>query len=238
MTLVIIKTRNPPLTYPIEVTVMSVCLQAFFPSLNTLTPWKESYDQPRQHIEKQRHYFFNKGPSSQGCGFSSGCVWMSELDCEEGWAPKNWCFWTVMLEKTLESLLDCKELSVLNIHWKDWCWSWNFNTLTTSCEELTLWKRPWCWEGLGAGGEGDDRGWDGWMASPTRCTWVWVNSGSWWWTGRLGMLQFMGLQRVGHDWATELNWTDSNMSFDNVSLKTKEKAKCFSSILPLKSLYW
>ena len=69
--------------------------------------------------------------------------------------------------------------------------------------------RPWCWEGLGAGGEGDDRGWDGWMASPTRCTCVWVNSGSWWWTGRPGVLRFMGLQRVGHDWATELNWTEA-----------------------------
>ena len=92
---------------------------------------------------------------------------------------------------------------------KDWCWSWNSHTLTTSCEELTHWKRPWCWEGLGAGGEGDDRGWDGWMASPTRWTWVWVNSGSWWWTGRPGMLWFMGSQRVGHDWATELNWTEA-----------------------------
>ena len=73
--------------------------------------------------------------------------------------------------------------------------------------ELTHWKRPWCWERLGAGGEGDDRGWDGWMASPTRWTWVWVNSGSWWWTGRPGVLWFMGSQRVRHDWATELNWT-------------------------------
>ena len=80
--------------------------------------------------------------------------------------------------------------------------------LATSCEELTHWKRPWCWEGLGVGGEGDDRGWDGWMAILTRWTWVWVNSGSWWWTGRPGVLWFMGLQRVGHDWATELNWTD------------------------------
>ena len=68
-------------------------------------------------------------------------------------------------------------------------------------------KRPWCWEGLGAGGEGDDRGWDGWMASPTQWTWVWVNSGSCWWTGRPGVLWFMGSQRVRHDWATELNWT-------------------------------
>ena len=68
------------------------------------------------------------------------------------------------------------------------------------------WKRLWCWEGLGAGGEGEDRGWGGWMASLTRWTWVWVNSGSWWWTGRPGMLRFMGSQRVGHDWETELNW--------------------------------
>ena len=74
--------------------------------------------------------------------------------------------------------------------------------------ELTHWEIPWCWEGLGAGGEGDDRGWDGSMASLTQWTWVWVTSRSWWWTGRSGMLRFMGLQRVGHDWATELNWTE------------------------------
>ena len=96
---------------------------------------------------------------------------------------------------------------VLNIHWKDWCWSWNSNTLATWCKELTHLKRPWCWERLKAGGEGDNRGWDGWMASLTRWTCVWVNSGSWWWTGRPGLLQSMGLQRVGHDWTTELNWT-------------------------------
>ena len=94
----------------------------------------------------------------------------------------------------------------LGVHWKDWHWSLNSNTLATSCEELTHWKRPWCWEGLGAGGEGDNRGWDGWMASPTRWAWVWVNSGSWWWTRRPGVLRFMGSQRVGHNWATELNW--------------------------------
>ena len=74
-----------------------------------LTPWKESYDQPRQHIQKQRHYFANKGQSSQGYGFSSSHLWMWELDCEESWALKNWCFWTVVLEKTLESPLDCKK---------------------------------------------------------------------------------------------------------------------------------
>ena len=82
--------------------------------------------------------------------------------------------------------------------------SWNSNTLATSCEEVTHWKRLWWWEGLGAGGEGDDREWDGWMASPTRWTWVWVNSGNWWWIGRPGVLQFMGSQRVRHDWATAL----------------------------------
>ena len=74
------------------------------------TPWKESYHQPRQNIKKQRDYFVKKGPSSQGYGFSSGHVWMWELDCEEGWVPKNWCFWTVVLERTLESPLDCKEI--------------------------------------------------------------------------------------------------------------------------------
>ena len=83
------------------------------------------------------------------------------------------------------------------------------STLATSCEGLTHWKRLWCWEGLGAGGEGDDRGWDGWMASLNRWTWVWVNSGSLWWTGRPGKLRLMGLQIVGHDWVTELklNWS-------------------------------
>ena len=97
--------------------------------------------------------------------------------------------------------------SVLNIHWKDWCWRWNSNTLATCWEELTHWKRPWCWQRLKAGGEGDNRGWNGWMVLPTRWTWVWVNSGSWRWTGRPGVLQSMALQRVRHDWATEQNWT-------------------------------
>ena len=94
--------------------------------------------------------------------------------------------------------------SVLNIHWRDWCWSWNSNILATWCKELTHWKRPWCWERLKAGGERDNRGWDGWMASPTQWTWVCINSGSWWWTGRPGVLQSMGLQSVGHNWVTEL----------------------------------
>ena len=94
-----------------------------------------------------------------------------------------------------------------------WWWSWNSNTLATSCKDLTHLKRPWCWERLRAGGKGDDRGWDGWMASPTQRAWVWVDSGSWWWTGRPGMLRFMGSQRVGHDWVTELNWHPVSTSF-------------------------
>ena len=89
--------------------------------------------------------------------------------------------------------------------------------LATSYKELTHWKRPWCWEGLGAGGEGDCRGWDGWMASPTWCTWVWVNSGSWWWTGRPGVLWFMGSQRVRHDWVTEMNWTEQGTNIPHAT---------------------
>ena len=111
--------------------------------------------------------------------------------------------------------------SVLGIHWKDWCWSWNSNILATWYKELTHLQRPWCWERLRAGGEGEDRRWDGWMASPTQWTWVWVNSGSWWWTGRPGVLRFMGLQRVGHDWVTELNWCILEYILLRASLVTK-----------------
>ena len=121
--------------------------------------------------------------------------------------------------------LDCKKIKpvnpkpVLNINWEDWCWSWNSNTWATWCEELTLWKRPWCWERLKAGGEGDDRGWDGWISSPTWWTWVCVSSGGWWWTGKPGVLQSMGSQRVRHHWATELNWlrvTDTVIELSSV----------------------
>ena len=94
---------------------------------------------------------------------------------------------------------------------------------------MTHWKRPWSWEVLGAGREGDDRGWDGWMASPTRWTWVCVNSGSWWWTGRPGMLRFMGLQRVRHGWATELNWTDGGLQNLSSPIKDQICAPCNES---------
>ena len=181
-----------------------------------LAPWKKSYDQTRQHIKKQRHYLANKGLSNQSYGFPSGHVWMWELDHKESWAPKNWYFWTVVLEKTLESPLDWKtwqqakclvlreispEYSLEGLMLKLKLWY-----LATWCKELILWKRPWCWERLKAGGEGDNRGWDGWMASPTQWTWVWASCVGWWWTGRPGVLQSVGSQRVGHDWVTELNW--------------------------------
>ena len=137
---------------------------------------------------------------------------MWELDYKESWALKNWCLWTVVLEKTLESPLDFKEIQPVHPKGDQ---SWVFigktdaeaetpNTLATWGEELTHLKTPWCWERLRAGGEGDDRGWDGWMVSWTQWAWVWVDSGSWWWTGRPGLMQSIGSQRVGHDWATEL----------------------------------
>ena len=150
--------------------------------------------------------YTNPCPSSQGYVFSSSPVWMLELDCKESWVLKKWWFWTVVLEKTLESVLDCKKIKLVNPKWisREWCWSWNSNTLVTWYEELTHWKRPSCWERLKAGGEGDDRGWDSWMATLTRWTWAWASSRSRWWTGKPGVLQSTGSQRVWHDWATEL----------------------------------
>ena len=143
----------------------------------TLAPWKKSCDKPRQRIQKQRHHFADKGPYSHSYGFSSSHVWMWDLDHKVSWVPKNWCFPTMVLEKTLESPLDSKEIksvkrkSVLNTYWKDWCWSWSSSTLAT-----THLKRPWYWEWLREG-EGRDRRWDGWMASLSQWTWIWANSG-------------------------------------------------------------
>ena len=149
---------------------------------------------------------------------------------DEHWkidAFELWC-WRRLLKvpwsarRSNQSIL--KEINLKNL-WKDWYWSWNANTLTTWWEELTHWKRPWCWEKLKAGGEGDDRGWDGWMASPIQWTWVWVKSRSWWWTGKPGVLQSMVLQRIRHDWATELNMPDlySYYTFYLILFRTKRK---------------
>ena len=163
----------------------------------------------RQHIKKQRHYFTNKAPSNQSYGFSSSHVWVWELDYKESWVPKNWCFWTVVLEKTLVSPLDCKEIQPVHPEGNQ---SWIFFGRTdVEAEAPTLWppdaknwlthlKRPWCWETLKAGG------WDGWMASLIQWTRVWASSRSWWWTRNPGVLQSMRSQRVGHNWATELDW--------------------------------
>ena len=136
------------------------------------------------------------------------CLQAQELSTEEltplnyGIGEDSWESLGQQGDQTSQS----QRKSALNIHWKDWCWSWSSNNLATWCEELIHWKRPWCWERLKAGGEGDERGWAGWMASPTWCTWVCTSSRSWWWTGKPGVLQSMGLQRVRHDWVTELNW--------------------------------
>ena len=139
---------------------------------------------------------------------------MWELDSEETWALKNWWCWTVVLEKTLESPLDCKEIQLVHPKGDQ---SWVFIGRTDVEAETPILRLPdvksWLiGKDLDAGRDwgqekGDDRGWDVWMASLTRWTWIWVNSGNLWWTGRLGVLRFMGPQRVGHDWATELNWT-------------------------------
>ena len=118
-----------------------------------------------------------------------------------------WCWrrllrvpWTA--RKSNQSIL--KDI-ILGVHWKDWCWNWNSNILATWCKELSHLKRPWCWERLRAGGEGDDRGLDGWMASLTHWTWVWVDSGSWWWTGRPGSCGSRGCKES--DITERLNWT-------------------------------
>ena len=177
-----------------------------------LAPWKKGYDKPRQHIKKQRHYFANKRPSCQSHGFSSSHVWMWELGYKESWMLNNCCFWTVVLEKTLEIPLDCKEIQLVNPKGnQSWILIGRTDTeaeapILWPWEELTHWKRPWCWERLKTGGKGDDRGWGGWMASPTWWSWVWASYGSWWRTEKPDVLQSMMSQKVRHNWITELNW--------------------------------
>ena len=164
-------------------------------------------------ILEQTHYFADKGPFSQSYGFSSSHVWMWQSDHKkaEHWridALKLWCWrrllrvpWTarrsnqsILKEVSPEYSLERLMLKLKLQYFAIWC------------KELTHWKRPWCWERLKAEGEGNDRGWDSWMASPTRWIWVWASSGSRWWTAKPGILQSMGSQWVRHNWATELNW--------------------------------
>ena len=165
-----------------------------------------------QHIKKQRHYFVNKGLSSQSYGFSSSHIWMWELDHKESWAPKNWCFWTMVLEKILESPLDCKEIQQVYPKGNQ---PWIIIGRTDAEAETPILSPPnvknWLiWKDCDAGkdwrrgekGEQRNRGWDGWLSSLTQWTWVWVNSGGWWWTGKPGVFQSIGSQRVRHDWVS------------------------------------
>ena len=150
----------------------------------------------------------NKGPSSQGYGFSSSHFWMWELDCKKSWVQKNWCLWTEALEKTLESPLDCKQIiprcSLEGLMLKLKLQYFGHLRRRADSLEKTLMLR-----GIGGRRRRGQQRMRWWMTSPTRWTWIWVNCRSWWWTGRPCMLWFMGLQRVGHDWVTELSWTES-----------------------------
>ena len=200
----------------------------FSPLLMLCTDTLEGKLWPTSHIKKRRHYFANKGPSSQSYVFSSSHVWMWELDYKESWAPKNWCFWTVVLEKTLESPLDCRETQL--VHSKgdqSWCSLEGlmlklklqyFGHLMQRADSLEKTLMLGKIEGGRRRGQQRMRCW---MASPTEWTWVWVNSGSWWWTGRPSMLQSMGSQRVGHDWAIELNWTEQKLTCKNKGCKAE-----------------
>ena len=203
-------------TYPISqgfLLVLLMCTWTFYLSL---------------YMSKQKHYFANKGLSSQGYGFSSGHVWLWELDWEESRAPKNWCFWTVVLDKT-ESPLDCKEIILKEIspgvHWKDWC---------HLMQRVVSLKRPWCWEGLGAGGEGEDRGWDG----------IWMPSLTWWTDMSLSKLWELVMDREA--WRAVIhgvtksqtrlsNWTELNFILSTLRF---EKRAHINSPFSLDSLWY
>ena len=178
----------------------------------SLTPWKESYDQPRQHNKKQRHYFANNGPSSQGYGLSNSHVWMWELYYKESWVLKNWCFWTVVLEKTLENPLDCKEIQTVLKRISPEC---SLEGLMLKLKLQSFGHLMWGTDSLektlmlGKTEGGRRRGQQKmrWLDGITNSMDMGLGGlGCWWRTGWPGMLRFMGSQRVGYNWATELNW--------------------------------
>ena len=159
-------------------------------------------------LKKQRHHFADKSPYSQGYSLSSIHVQMWELDRKEGRVLKNWCFWTMVLEKTPESPLDSKEIKPVNPKGNnpEYLLEGLMLKLEAPIFDHLMWtadsgERPWSWEKLKA--EEGDRGWDGWMASLIQWTWTWANSGRWWGTGRPSLLQSMQLQTIGHDLVTE-----------------------------------
>ena len=163
-----------------------------------LTPEKKSYEQPRQHIKKQRHYFAKKGPSSQSYGFFSSNVWMWDLDIKkyeyqridnfELWFGED--SWVSLGLQGDQASQSCGK-SILNIHWKNWLWSWG-PILWPHDAKIDSLEKTLILERLKAVGEGNDKGWYGWIASPTQWTWVWASSRSCWWTGKFGVLQSMG----------------------------------------------
>ena len=164
-------------------------------------------------MKKQRHYFADKGPSSQGYGFSSSHVWMWELDHKESWVLKNWCFWTVVLEKTFESPLDYKRSNQSIV--KEISPEYSLEGLMLKLKPQYFGHLMWRSDSLAKTlmlGKIEGRRRRGrqkmrWLDGITDLmTWAWASSGSWWWRGKPGMLQSMGSQRVGHDWVTELNW--------------------------------
>ena len=174
----------------------------FSHEIKTIALWKKSYDQPRQHIKKQRHYFTDKVPSSQSYIFSSSHVWTWEVDHKEKLSTEELMLLKCGVGEDSWESLDSKEIQPVNRKGNQsgiFIGSWSSYTLPTWCKELTHWQRPWCWERLKAGGEGENRGQDSWMASRTQWTWVWTSSRSWWRTGKPEVLQSMGSQRV--------NWT-------------------------------
>ena len=160
--------------------------------IKRFAPWKKKYDKLREHIKKQRHHFADRGPINKAMVFLVVMYKYKHWTVKEGWAPKNWSFRIVVLEKTLESPLDCKEIETVNpkgispeYSLEGLMLKLKLQSFVHLMQRADSLEKPWCWERLKAGGEGDDRGWDGWMASLTRWTWVWVGSGRRWRAGKL-----------------------------------------------------